>query len=107
MESTSSPASAASDTPGGGEKERGGGGEKERGEEGERQGSMRKKEREQQREWKAFHNYHFLTAESITSFRFRVLKEYSLNPAQPQDSIHKQTYLQITEKILIKKSELE
>lgn len=97
MESTSSPASAASDTPGGGEKERGGG--------GERQGSMRKKEREQQREWKAFHNYHFLTAESITSFRFRVLKEYSLNPAQPQDSIHKQTYLQITEKILIKKSE--
>lgn len=93
---TSSPATATSDTPGGGEKER--------EEEGERQGGRRKKEREEGRENRAFHNYS-LTDERVTSFRFRVLEEYSANPAQPQDSIHKNT-CQITAKILTKKIQI-
>lgn len=35
-------------------------------------------------------------------FRYRMLEEHSVNPVQPHDSIHKQTCLQKTAKILIK-----
>ena len=59
------------------------------------------KEKEQ-----AFHNYHSVIAESITSFRCRVLQENSVNAAQPQDLTHKQTCLQ-TEKNSHYKSKLE
>ena len=50
----------------------------------------------------SFHNHHSLSAESVASASYRVLEEYSVNPAQPQHSIHKQTCLQTTAKILIK-----
>lgn len=63
--------------------------------------------REEGKGWSAeressFHNHHSLSAESVISVSCRVLEEYSVNPAEPWHSIHKQTCLQATAKILIK-----
>lgn len=54
---------------------------------------------------RTFHNYHSLTAEGATFFHFLrccVLEEHTVNPVQSHDSIHRQTCLQKTAKILIK-----
>lgn len=54
---------------------------------------------------RTFHNYHSLIAEASFYF-FKcvlcVLEEHTVNPVQSQDSIHRQTCLQKTAKILIK-----